>query len=191
MNDSKNQVPVCSPLCYEPLWIIVSLIYRFVSIRIPKPDVEDVSAEIIVKVWHGLQDIEKKNALKAWALKIAAHHIVDYYRAHQRDPAMTLEEIPKPLPQESDQTETWATLLSVGAALVTLQSPNLNVKNPWQPISWSNTWQATQDAVLKTISSSWNVFNYLVVGIGYAFPYLIISALGWIVYRVWKKRENR
>ena len=107
--------------------VIFPLIYRFVSIRVPKPDVEDVSAEIIVKVWRGLSDIKKKNALKAWALKIAAHQIADYYRTHKRTPALSLEEIPKPLPQESDQSETWATLLSVGEALTKLSSQQVNV----------------------------------------------------------------
>jgi RNA polymerase sigma factor (sigma-70 family) len=111
----------------ETYEVIFPLIYRFVSIRIPKPDVEDVSAEIIVKVWRGLPDIEKKNALKAWALKIATHQIVDYYRTHKHAPAMTLEEIPKPLPQESDQSETWATLLSVGETLAKLSPQQVNV----------------------------------------------------------------
>ncbi|EGW36900.1 DUF4349 domain-containing protein [Desulfosporosinus sp. OT] len=76
---------------------------------------------------------------------------------------------------------------TVNLQLVTLQSPNVNVINPWQPISWSKTWQATKDAVLKTISSTWNVLNYLVVGVGYVLPYLLIGVLGWIVYRVWRK----
>ena len=53
--------------------VIFPLIYRFVAIRIPKPEVEDVTAEIIVKVWRGLPDLEKKIVLKAWALKIASH----------------------------------------------------------------------------------------------------------------------
>lgn len=78
---------------------------------------------------------------------------------------------------------------TVKIQLVTLESPNLKVKNPWQPISWSTTWRATQDAVLKTISSAWNVLNYLVVGMGYALPYLLIGALGWIAYHIWKKRN--
>jgi len=107
--------------------LIFPLIYRFVSIRVPKADVEDVSAEIIVKVWRGLPNIEKKNALKAWALKIATHQIVDYYRSHKRTPVMNLEEISKPLPQESDQSETWATFLSVGEALAKLSPQQVNV----------------------------------------------------------------
>ncbi|TGE33229.1 DUF4349 domain-containing protein [Desulfosporosinus sp. Sb-LF] len=79
---------------------------------------------------------------------------------------------------------------TVSLQLVTLQSANVDVKNAWKPISWIKTWKATENAVLKTISSTWNVLNYLVVGIGYAFPYLIIGVLGWGVYRVWKKRKS-
>lgn len=80
---------------------------------------------------------------------------------------------------------------TVTLQLVTLQSPNVSVINPWQPITWSKTWKATQGAVLKTISSTWNVLNYLVVGVGYLLPYLLIGTLGWIIYRVWKKRKTQ
>jgi phosphoenolpyruvate carboxylase len=54
----------------ETYEVIFPLIYRFVSIRVPKPDVEDVSAEIIVKVWRGLPDIEKKMLLKLGRLRL-------------------------------------------------------------------------------------------------------------------------
>ena len=111
----------------ETYEVLFPLIYRFVSIRVSKPDVEDVVAEIIVKVWRGLPDMEKKNALKSWALKIATHQIADYYRTHKRTRVITLEETPKPLPQESDQSETWATLLSVGEALAKLSPQQINV----------------------------------------------------------------
>ena len=111
----------------ETYEILFPLIYRFVSIRVPKVDVEDVAAEIIVKVWRGLANIEKENALKSWALTIATHQISDYYRTHKRTPVMNLEEIPEPLPQESDQSETWATLLSVGDALAKLSPQQVNV----------------------------------------------------------------
>ena len=77
---------------------------------------------------------------------------------------------------------------TVTLQLVTQQSQNLKVQNAWQPISWSKTWEATGDAVLKTMSTLWNALNYLVVGIGYASPYLLIGAVGWALYRVWKKK---
>ncbi len=111
----------------ETYEIIYPLIYRYVSIRIPKPDVEDVAAEIIVKVWRGLPDIEKQKALKAWALKIAAHQTADYFRKHKKISAITLENVQKPLPQETDHSETWATFLSVGEALAKLSPQQVNV----------------------------------------------------------------
>ncbi|MHB8074479.1 DUF4349 domain-containing protein [Desulfosporosinus fructosivorans] len=104
-----------------------------------------------------------------------------------------LGNIRQQIEQLKGQLKLWNNIVeysTVNLQLVTVQSPNLNVNNPWQPISWSNTWQATQNAVLKTISSSWNLLNYLVVGIGYAFPYLILSALGWVAYQVWRKRNR-
>lgn len=105
---------------------IFPIIYRFVSIRVPKEDVEDVAAEIIVKVWRALPELVKKNALKAWALKIAARQIADYYRTHRNSSRMIWEEIPKYL-LDSDQSEAWATVLSVGEALAMLSPQQVNV----------------------------------------------------------------
>lgn len=107
--------------------LLFPLIYRFVSIRVPSSDVEDVTAEIIAKAWRGLPNVAKRSALKSWALKIATHQIADYYRSHKRVPVMPLEEIPQSLPQESDQSEKWATLLSVGEALAKLSPQQVNV----------------------------------------------------------------
>ena len=104
-----------------------------------------------------------------------------------------LGNIRQQIEQLKGQLKLWNNMVDYSAVnlqLVTLQSPNLNVKNPWQPISWSKTWQATQDAVLKTVSNAWNALNYLVVGIGYALPYLFIGALGWGSYRVWRKWKS-
>ena len=103
-----------------------------------------------------------------------------------------LGNIRQQIEQLKGQLKLWNNIVdysTVNLQLVTLQSPNLNVKNPWQPISWGKTWKATQDAVLKTISSTWNALNYLVVGVGYALPYLIIGAMGWVAYYIWKKRN--
>lgn len=109
---------------YETLFPIL---YRFVLLRIPKSDVDDVTADIIVKVWRGLPQIAEPRALKSWALKIATHHIADYYRTHKRTPVLPLEEIPRPLPHESDQSEHWVTLLSVGETLAKLPPLQINV----------------------------------------------------------------
>ncbi|MDQ7093441.1 sigma-70 family RNA polymerase sigma factor [Desulfosporosinus sp. PR] len=109
---------------YEELF---PLIYRFVSIRVPKSDVEDVTAEIIVKVWKALSELVKKDALKAWALKIAARQIADYYRTHKHSASILLEERPKSLLKDSDQSDSWATVLSIGEALAGLSPQQVNV----------------------------------------------------------------
>ncbi|HWQ41861.1 MAG TPA: DUF4349 domain-containing protein [Desulfosporosinus sp.] len=104
-----------------------------------------------------------------------------------------LGNIRQQIEQLKGQLKLWSNQVdysTVNLSLVTLQSLNVSVKNPWQPISWSQTWQASQDAVLKTISSSWNLLNYLVVGLGYALPYLLIGVMGWGGYRMWRKRKS-
>lgn len=79
---------------------------------------------------------------------------------------------------------------TVTVQLITQKNSNFEVQNPWQPISWNKTWKAAGDAVLKTLSSTWNALNYLIVGIGYASPFVLICALGWGIYRVRKKRNS-
>ena len=104
-----------------------------------------------------------------------------------------LGNIRQQIEQLRGQIKLWDNIVdysTVNLQLATLQSPNYKVKNPWQPTSWSNTWKATQDAVLKTISSAWNALNYLVVGIGFTLPYLLIGALGWGSYRAWRKWKS-
>lgn len=104
-----------------------------------------------------------------------------------------LGNIRQQIEQLKGQLKLWSNQVdysTVNVSLVTLQSLNVSVKNPWQPISWYQTWQASQDAVLKTISRSWNLLNYLVVGLGYALPYLLIGVMGWGGYRMWRKRKS-
>lgn len=103
-----------------------------------------------------------------------------------------LGNIRQQIEQLKGQIKLWDHMVdysTVTIQIVTQQSLNVKIKDPWQPVSWSNTWQAAKNAVLKTLGSSWNVFNYLVVGIGYALPYLLVGALGWASYRMWKKRK--
>lgn len=78
---------------------------------------------------------------------------------------------------------------TVNLQIVTKETPKLKVNNPWQPVSWSETWQGAKGAVLKTLSSTWNGLNYLVVGFGYALPYLLLGGIAWWAYRFWKKRN--
>ncbi|AET68346.1 hypothetical protein Desor_2808 [Desulfosporosinus orientis DSM 765] len=105
----------------------------------------------------------------------------------------SLSNVRQQIEQLKGQLKLWdhqVNYSTVTFQIVTHQTPNLNVKDPWQPVSWSETWQAAKDAVLKTLSSTWNGLNYLVVGLGYAIPYLLIGGIAWGIYRFWKKRNR-
>ncbi|WP_407309341.1 DUF4349 domain-containing protein [Desulfosporosinus sp. SB140] len=96
-----------------------------------------------------------------------------------------LSDIRQQIEQLEGQLKLWNNQVdysTVNLQLVVNSGPNLAIKNPWQPVSWQNTWEAAQNAFLKTISSAWNFLNYLVVGLGYVFPYLILGLVGWICY---------
>ncbi|CAA7601802.1 RNA polymerase sigma factor, sigma-70 family [Acididesulfobacillus acetoxydans] len=98
---------------YEQLF---SPVYRFVKVRIPGRDIEDVVAEIMAKIWRALPTFRGPN-LKPWALRIAYHHVADYYRRSQRIPALV------PLEDNlrgSDPCEETAALLHIGQVLAGL-----------------------------------------------------------------------
>jgi hypothetical protein len=91
--------------------------------------------------------------------------------------------------QLKGQLKLWDHEVAYSAVTINLQTtPNpVNVNDPWQPISWSKTWQAAQDAVLKAVSSAWNGLNMIIVGIAYTLPYLALIGVLYGIYRVVKK----
>lgn len=91
--------------------------------------------------------------------------------------------------QLKGQLKLWDHEVSYSTVQISFQTtPNpVKVDNPWQPVAWSKTWQAARDAVLKTLSSSWNGINYLFVGIAYATPYLLLLVMLYGVYKGVKK----
>ena len=102
----------------------------------------------------------------------------------------SLANIRQQIEQLKGQLKLWTNQVDYSTVQLQLQtkpSPDVQIDNPWQPVSWLKTWNATKNAVLKTLSSTWNAVNYLFIGIGYAFPYLILAALIWLGYRFWKK----
>ncbi len=66
---------------YEELFPAV---YRFVCLRIPASEIEDVAAEIMAKVWKSLPGFEGRSSLRSWALRIAANYIADFYRSRKK-----------------------------------------------------------------------------------------------------------
>lgn len=105
---------------YEELFPVI---YRFVRVRIPRSDVDDVVAEVMTKIWRGLPKY-RGSGLKTWALRITYNHIADYYRNSKRVPILIpLEEITS----DSDQSEKWLTLLGISQALASLPSKQVAV----------------------------------------------------------------
>jgi len=103
----------------------------------------------------------------------------------------SLSNIRMQIEQLKGQLKLWDHEVAFSTIQVQLQtkpSP-VNVDEPWQPISWHETWEASQNAVLKTISTIWNFFNYLVVGLGYALPLILIGGTGYLIYRQWLKKH--
>lgn len=95
--------------------------------------------------------------------------------------------------QLKGQLKLWDHEVAYSTISLNLQTtPNLvNINDPWQPVSWAKTWQATQDAILKTLSSTWNGLNYLIVGIAYALPYLLLAGVIFGVYKGVKKYRRK
>lgn len=92
------------------------VIYRFVRVRTPQSDVEDVVAEIMAKIWRAMPSF-RGQSLKPWALRVAYNHIADYYRQKKRTPAL--------LPLEdnlvgTDPSEKATNILSIGQVLSSL-----------------------------------------------------------------------
>ena len=87
--------------------------------------------------------------------------------------------------QLKGQLKLWDHEVSYSTITINLQTtPNpVNITDPWQPVSWTKTWQAAQDAVLKTLSSTWNGLNYLIVGIAYVIPYLLLIGVVFVIYK--------
>ena len=104
----------------------------------------------------------------------------------------SLSNIRMQIEQLKGQLKLWDNEVAYSTIQVQLQTkPNpVRVNEPWQPISWHTTWQAAKNAVLKTISASWNFLNYLVVGLGYALPFLILGGAGYLGYRQWRRKKG-
>lgn len=83
---------------------------------------------------------------------------------------------------------------SIDIQFVPQTNPNVKIykiSDPWQPVAFSATWKSIQNAFLKTISATWNLFNYALVGLGYITPYLILVIGVGGVYYIWRKRRNK
>lgn len=102
-------------------------IHRFVRMRIPGPDVDDVTAEIIVKVWRALPRFDGRSSLKTWALRIACNRVVDYYRAQNKVPVLPLDDDLVVIRSQADHSENVTTSLSISQTLAQMPEPQVAV----------------------------------------------------------------
>lgn len=109
---------------YEELFPVV---YRFVFLRIPSADLEDVTAEIMTKIWRSIPDFEQRSSLKTWGLKIAANYIVDYYRRRKEIVLIPITDDLHHKPSNSDIGEDVMTLMSVHRTLSQLNETQASV----------------------------------------------------------------
>jgi RNA polymerase sigma-70 factor (ECF subfamily) len=109
---------------YEQLF---PLIYRFVIIRVPASAAEDLTAEIMVKLWRSLADLKEKSALRSWALRIAYNQIVDYYRSEKHIPVFCGNKQPDPAKMTQDHTEQAVLLSSIKDTLSRLPASQVTV----------------------------------------------------------------
>lgn len=109
---------------YEELFPAV---YRFVCLRIPSTEIEDVTAEIMAKIWRSISSFEGRSTLKYWALRIAANYIADFYRRRKEIKIIPLTEELQNVHGSQDHGEELATVLSVSNTLAKLSEPQVAV----------------------------------------------------------------
>jgi RNA polymerase sigma-70 factor (ECF subfamily) len=74
--------------------VLFPAVYRYVRLRVPAEETEDVTAEIMARIWKASGKFAGKSSLKTWALKIAANHVADYYRRRKQVTTVPLNEQP-------------------------------------------------------------------------------------------------
>lgn len=82
----------------------IERIARYIAYRVPDSDVEDLTAEVFVRMIEGLPDFEYTGApFEAWLYKIAQARVADFHRARSRHPQEEMPdnlEAPEQLPEE-------------------------------------------------------------------------------------------
>lgn len=109
---------------YEELFPAV---YRFVCLRIPASEVEDVTSEIMAKVWKSIAGFEGRSSLKSWALRIASNYIADFYRSRKEINIIPLSDELQNNQSSRDYGDDFVTVLSVSNTLAQLTEPQVAV----------------------------------------------------------------
>lgn len=104
-----------------------------------------------------------------------------------------LSNIRSQIEQLKGQLKLWDHEVDYSTIQLNLQtnSQPVNIEDPWEPMSWTKTWQVAKAATLKTISSLWNALNYLVIGVAYGLPYLGLGLIIYGFYRFLRSRRHK
>ncbi|NLI90842.1 MAG: sigma-70 family RNA polymerase sigma factor [Peptococcaceae bacterium] len=116
--------PISFDEIYEELFPAV---YRFVCLRIPSSEIEDVTSEIMAKIWKSISGFEGRSSLKSWALRIASNYIADFYRGRKEVHIIELTEELQGTQNSRDYGEEFATVQSVSKTLSQLTEPQVAV----------------------------------------------------------------
>ncbi|RNC28766.1 MAG: ECF RNA polymerase sigma factor SigX [Candidatus Dichloromethanomonas elyunquensis] len=109
---------------YEELFPAV---YRFTYLRIPSSEIEDVTSEIMAKIWKYVSSFEGRSSLKSWALRIASNYIADFYRGRKEVRIIALSEELQIPHGNLDYSEEFSTVESVNYTLKQLSEPQAAV----------------------------------------------------------------
>lgn len=109
---------------YEKLFPVV---FKYVRLRVPYSDIEDVSAEIMAKIWKALPNFEGRSSLKSWAIRIASNSVADYYRNKKDVTILPISDELQEVHTSRDYGEELATVLSVSKTLSKLTEPQVAV----------------------------------------------------------------
>lgn len=60
--------------------------------RVSSFDIDDILQDIFIKVYTHLNDYDDSLKFSSWIYRIAHNYIIDWYRKHKRDPAISLDD---------------------------------------------------------------------------------------------------
>jgi RNA polymerase sigma-70 factor (ECF subfamily) len=76
-------------------------IYRFIFYRVGHKEVaEDLTEEVFLKVYEGLQSLHSHGSFEGWLYRIARHRVIDYYRSKKA--LIPLDEVENTLEYETN-----------------------------------------------------------------------------------------
>jgi len=174
MSGQKGGTTVVNQLSFDQIYEeLFPSVYRYVCLRVPSADIEDVTAEIMAKVWKSISGFEGRSSLKSWALRIAANYIIDFYRSRKKIDIISLSEDIQNTSGNRDYGEDLATVMTVSRTLSKLTEPQVAVIqlrlvegfSSTETASIMGTTQQAVDSMLYRAKKSFrNIYNAEMAG---------------------------